>query len=53
MFLFSGYLDKELIRKSASLNPKSAAELRAQNYSIEDKKIELVLVAIMFNDVFA
>jgi len=39
-----GYLDQEKLRKAASMST-AAAQLQAQNYSIEDKKLELVCSA--------
>jgi len=35
----AGYLDQEKLRKSAAMSA-AAAQLQAQNYSIEDKKLE-------------
>jgi len=38
----AGYLDQEKLRKAATMST-AAAQLQAQNYSIEDKKLEFVL----------
>jgi len=37
--VLTGYLDQEKLRKSATLST-AAVQLLAQNYSIEDKKLE-------------
>jgi len=40
--VLAGYLDHEKLRKAATMST-AAAQLQAQNYSIEDKKLELVI----------
>jgi len=42
LHILTGFLDQEKLRKAAAVSAATVASLTAQNYSIEDKRLELV-----------